>query len=141
MTIPPFLEFETPEEYEKYFLDNYCKKPIDTFDGFTIWFKHTDFFHAFYESSIITHKGEFSKDRASRMSWIKQVLTNKDCILKKGYDKEKKEFTDDRRVTVVFGDYVLIIGINRKKRKGFFITTFVANEETLDKIIRGPDWV
>ena len=77
------------------------------------------------------------------MSWIKLTLEHPQSDLFKGWNKVTKQYDDDRRVSVVFGDFVVVIEVSLKKDgslKGNFITCYVA-DNSIDKIRKSPKWV
>ncbi len=66
--MPDFLELKTLYEYKTYYEENYCKRPIITFDKIPVYFGKDRFEHAFFESSDRRGaKDIFSKIRAKRM--------------------------------------------------------------------------
>ncbi len=67
--VPSFVTLSTPDEYKKYYVEKYCKKGIQTFDGIEVKFYEDQFEHAFYESSnkLKRNKDIFSMDRALRI--------------------------------------------------------------------------
>ena len=144
MSQPPFLILNTPREYKEYYESNYQRETIFTFDGVRIFFKPEKFGHAFYENS--QHKAgakdAFSPERAKRMSWIKLTLEHPQADLFKGWNKATKQYDDDRRVSVVFGDFVVVIQLSLKSDgglKGNFITCYVA-DNSINKIRNSPKW-
>ena len=63
-----------------------------------------------------------------------------------GWDRKRKRHDKHRQVTVVQGNYVVIVAVTGKKR-GRFITAYVADTaarggrpSTIDLIRRGPKW-
>ena len=140
----PFLILNTPREYREFYESNYQRGTIVTFDGVRIFFKPEKFGHAFYENS--QHKAGakdvFSPERAKRMSWIKLTLEHPQADLFKGWNKATKQYDDDRRVSVVFGDFVVVIQLSLKSDgglKGNFITCYVA-DNSINKIRNSPKW-
>lgn len=144
MSQPSFLILNTPREYREYYESNYQRGTVVTFDGVRIFFKPEKFGHAFYENS--QHKAGakdvFSPERAKRMSWIKLTLEHPQSDLFKGWNKATKQYDDDRRVSVVFGDFVVVIQLSLKSDgslKGNFITCYVA-DNSINKIRNSPKW-
>lgn len=71
------------------------------------------------------------------MPWIKETLQDKTAILKKGWDKKKKKYYQDRRVAIVKGNYVVIIRFTGKL-KAKFVTAYEKND--IEKILNNPDF-
>ena len=108
-------------------------------------FYDSNFDHAFYESSVRNgssnkpkSKDIFSPRRAARMMWIKDVLANKEAKMYVGYDSKTKGYTRTKRVSVVKGDYVVVIQLY-KEDQARFITAYVA-DNSISKITSGPEW-
>ena len=55
-----------------------------------------------------------------------------------GYDSKEKGYTRSKRVSVVKGDYVVVIQLY-KEDHARFITAYVA-DNSIEKIIKGPEW-
>lgn len=147
MSYPSLLNFQEQDEYKKYWINNYCKKGIQTFDGITVYFRHQDFEHAFFES-VETKDDTFSRKRAERMDWIAATLRDSTSELFIGWNQKSKKYDDQRRVAIVMGNYVVIVEISKKKpRQAKFVTAFVADTpakpgrpSTIDKIRKSPKW-
>lgn len=144
MSQPPFLILNHPREYREYYESHYQRGTIVTFEGIRIYFKPEKFGHAFYENS--QHKAGakdvFAPERAKRMSWIKLTLEHPNADLFKGWNKATKQYDDDRRVSVVFAEFVVVIQLSLKNDgslKGNFITCYVA-DNSIDKIRNSPKW-
>ncbi len=107
MSVPPLLVLDTPKAYKDYYERHYCRGLVFTVDGVRVYFKPQKFGHAFYENSARRKgpKDEFSIVRAQRMSWIKLTLEHPEARLYQGWNKNKKCFEEDRRVSVVFEKY------------------------------------
>ena len=75
-SVPNSVTLPTPEDYKKYYVEKYCKKGLQTFDGIKVKFYEDQFEHAFYESSnkIKRNKDVFSVDRALRIDWIEYSM-------------------------------------------------------------------
>jgi hypothetical protein len=71
--------------------------------------------------------------------WIKETLQDPTAILKKGWIRERKSYTNSRRVAIVKNNYVVII-VLYAVRRARFITAYEAND-SIDKILDSPDWV
>ena len=132
-------------DFRKLWSDEYCRKLIKTHDGIRVHFYDSNFDHAFFESSVRNGSGNkpkskdvFSPRRAARMMWIKDVLADKDAKMYVGYDSKTKGYTRSKRVSVVKGDYVVVIQLY-KEGHARFITAYVA-ENSIDKITSGPEW-
>ena len=139
MPYPPLIHYETEAQYRSHFERVYCLKEIVTFDGIAVRFKKNDFEHAFYESSS-TKDDTFSHGRAQRIDWIKAALEDPKSERYLGWDNKRKRYDRRRRVALVMGNYVVVIGIN-SKGKGRFITAFVADSSrTVHMIRQNPAW-
>ena len=135
----------TEEELRRIWAEEYCRKVIKTHDGIRVHFYDSNFDHAFYESSVRNgssnkpkSKDIFSPRRAARMMWIKDVLADKEAKMYVGYDSKIKGYTRSKRVSVVKGDYVVVIQLY-KEDQARFITAYVA-DNSIDKIKSGPEW-
>ncbi len=125
--------------------EEYCRKVIKTHDGIRVHFYDSNFDHAFYESSVRNGGGNkpkskdiFSPRRAARIMWIKDVLADKTAKMYVGYDSKVKEYSRAKRVSVVKGDYVVVIQFY-KEAEARFITAYVA-DNSIDKITSSPEW-
>ena len=135
----------TESDFRKLWSEEYCRKLIKTHDGIRVHFYDSNFDHAFFESSVRNGSGNkpkskdvFSPRRAARMMWIKGVLGDKDAKMYVGYDSKEKGYSKTTRVSVVKGDYVVVIQIY-KDHEARFITAYVA-DNSIDKITSGPEW-
>jgi len=141
--MPPLLTLADEAAYRQHFIQTYCRGVITTHDGMRVYFRNQDFGHAFFESS--GRRGEndvFSPVRAQRMGWIAAALAdpNADCF--QGWNKRRKCYDPIRRVTVVIDDFVVVIGISRKRDgnlKANFITCYQA-DNSIGKIRQSPLW-
>lgn len=124
------------EEYKKIYCDR--TRPICTHDGITVKFFEDKFKHAFYDS-VITKDDTFSRERAERLTWIKDVLQDPSSLLLAGYDKAGNCYDHTNRVAVVKHDYVVIVWMKDKKNAKF-ITAFKATN-SIRKILKSPPWV
>ena len=141
--MPPSLVFyDTEEEYQQHYETHYCHKIIHTFDKVRVYFPKRTFAHAFYESANrrARDKSVFSRMRAERIDWIKIALNDPTAELYAGWLRDKKQYTHNRRVTVIYGDYVIVLRWNVKKGSTTFITAYVAQGTTISKIRRSPKW-
>ena len=138
---PSFVTLSTQDEYKKYYVEKYCKKGIQTFDGIEVKFYEDQFEHAFYESSnkLRQNKDVFSLNRALRIDWIEYVLKNPKAELHLGWDRDKKRYNKDRRVAIISPEnYVVIIRIN-SNNTAKFITAYYA-DNSANKIRKMPLW-
>ena len=135
----------TEADLRRIWSEEYCRKVIKTHDGIRVHFYDSNFDHAFYESSVRNgsrnkpkSKDVFSSQRAARMMWIKDVLADKDAKMYVGYDSKTKGYSRSKRVSVVKGDYVVVIQLY-KEAQAKFITAYVA-DNSISKITNGPEW-
>jgi hypothetical protein len=137
----PLVYYQTHGEYRAHFERIYCQGPITTFDGIAVRFRKSSFGHCFYESTKRTHeKDKFSVVRAERIDWIRTALLDPDAELYIGWDGKNKRFSRSRRVTLVAGNYLVVIRLNGPKTAQF-VTAYVADSpSTLEKIKRTPKW-
>ena len=141
MEYPPFIYYETQTEYEDHFNKIYCRGPIDTFDGIRVRFRKSDFYHCFFESSKRNKiKDKFSIKRAEKIDWIKATLQDYNADLRVGWDSESKNYKLNRRVAIVRGSYVVIVQIKNDMKEAKFITAFIAENDSLQRILSGPKW-
>jgi hypothetical protein len=137
---PPLLKMATEADYRRHYEKKYCVNPIFTFDGISVRFRKQRFGHCFFESSKRnTIKDMFSVIRAERMDWIEQALNDPNADLYVGWDKKRKRYDPQSRVSVVVGNYVVIIRI-KSANSAEFVTAYVADPPTLAKIKSGPKW-
>ena len=137
-----FLIFNTPEEYREYFIDKYCNSEIYSYDGMRVRFYPDQFEHAFYESKNYKKrdKSVFSYERAKRMPWIKYALNNEKTEVYIGWDRDKKRYNRDRRVTIITPEnYVVVLNIIDNKNAKF-ITAYIASKTNAEKIRSAPKW-
>ena len=135
----------TESDLRRIWSEEYCRKVVKTHDGIRVHFYDSNFDHAFYESSVRNgsrnkpkSKDIFSFRRAARMMWIKDVLDDEDAKMYVGYDSKAKGYTHSKRVSVVKGDYVVVIQIYKENHANF-ITAYVA-DNSINKITNGPEW-
>ncbi len=136
------INLATEEEYRAKYIESYCdfKKPIYTHDGIHVKFFPERFDHAFFESQNwkAGDKSIFSNVRAQRMLWIKEALQDKSAILYEGWDKIEKKYKKDNRVSVVCGDYVVVLWL-QKPKVAKFLTAYKA-DNSIGMITAGPIW-
>lgn len=144
MGLPPLVHYSTEMEYRVHFERVYCSEPIITFDGIYVMFSKTRFDHCFFESSRRDgSKDRFSLVRAERIDWIKATLQHPEAELYQGWDKAKRRHDPTHRVSVVYGDYVVVIRVRKKmggKLTAEFRTAYVA-DNSIGKIRSSPKWV
>ena len=135
----------TEADFRKMWSEEYCRQVIKTHDGIRVHFYDSNFDHAFFESSVRNgssnkpkSKDKFSPRRAARMMWIKDVLADQNAKMYMGYDSKTKGYSQTKRVSVVKGDYVVVIQIY-KENEARFITAYVA-DNSIGKITSGPVW-
>lgn len=144
MPAPPLLELDSVKEYRDYYERQYCRGTIITADGIRVYFRPQKFGHAFYENSQRRKgpKDEFSFVRAQRMSWIRLTLEHPDAQLYMGWNKDARNFEEDRRLSVVYEDFVVIIELSidfKGSLKANFVTCYQA-DQSMAKIRQSPPW-
>ncbi len=76
-----------------------------------------------------------------RMDWIKIALTDPLSDLRYGWDNKHKCIDTQRRVAIVYQDYVVIITIiDRLQKKAEFLTAFPIDALTKKKILMSKKW-
>lgn len=141
---PPLLELDGPADYRKHYERNYCRAEIYTADGVRVYFKPQKFGHAFYDNSQRRKgpKDEFSPERAQRMDWIRATLESPDARLYQGWNKKVRCFEEDRRVSVVYENFVVVIEFSLNKHgnlKANFVTCYAA-DNSIGRIRQSPLW-
>lgn len=144
MTAPPLLLLNTATEYRDYYENNYCRATIVTFDGFRVFFKATTFGHAFYKNSQGKQgaKDAICPIRCQRMGWVKHTLVNPNAQLYMGWNKAQKVLEENRRVSVVYEDFVVVIELslnNKGELKANFVTCYQA-DISIGAIKSSPTW-
>lgn len=142
--MPPLLILNDIHEYRVYYEQNYCRAVVTTADGIRVYFKPQKFGHAFYENSQRRKgpKDKFSQQRAERMSWIKLTLEHPETTLYMGWNKDSRCYEENRRVSIVHGDFVVVVELSinlRNELKGNFVTCYVA-DKSIQKIMSSPLW-
>ena len=141
--LPDFVFLKTEKDYQKYFEEKYCKKTILTFDKIPVKFYSDQFKHAFYESSNrkTRNKDVFSYNRAIRIDWIEYVLKNPLSELHLGWDRDKKEYNCERRVSIISPEnYVVVIRINDNHTAKYITSYYADSNNTVKKIKNTPKW-
>jgi hypothetical protein len=147
MDYPPLLSLPSEEVYRQHYEKVYCRETIRTFDGIEVRFSISRFSHCFFESTKRNKvKDYFSIKRAERMDWIKVALQDSEAERYQGWDKSRKRYDKSRRVTIVMGNYVIVIALT-SATAAKFITAYVADTtapkgqlSTIEKIRSGPIW-
>jgi len=140
---PDLLQLSSEAHYKAYFEAKYCSGPIMTFDGIPVFFSKSKFGHAFFES---TRRGGvkdlFSTARAERMNWIEYALQEVTATRHQGWNSQERKYDPTRQVTVVVGDFVVIIRMIMKRDgslKAEFVTCYQA-DNSIGKIRMSPLW-
>ena len=138
---PALLSLADESAYRSHFENLYCRGAVMTHDGMTVRFRKSDFDHCFYESTRRNRvKDQFSQLRAERMEWIAVALQDAAAQRFQGWDRDTRKYDKNRRVTLVCGNYVVVIGIS-SPTSARFITAYVADTPgTLAKIKTSPQW-
>lgn len=127
------------EDFKEIWKTEYCAAPIETFDGVMVHFYEDMFEHVFFESAdrIQGDKSILSLNRLEKILWIKAALQDPDAILKTGWDKSTKSYFDNRRISIVKGNYVVVIRFT-----GFLKAKLVTAYEKNDiaNILSSPDF-
>ncbi|WP_295810963.1 hypothetical protein [uncultured Nitratireductor sp.] len=141
--MPPLLKLADQAAYRTHFERTLCQGGIVTHDGIPVFFRKSEFDHAFFESSDRRGANDvFSLDRAMRMDWIPAALAdpNADCF--QGWNSKKRCHDSTRRVAVVIDDFVIVIGIWQRRDRSLranFITCYQA-DKSIWKIRQSPRW-
>jgi hypothetical protein len=139
---PPLLTLADEAAYRVRFEAIYCTGAVTTFDGIAVRFHKRDFDHCFFESSQRNRiKDSFSQLRAERLEWIAVALQDATADRFQGWDRDSKTYDKTRRVTLVCGNYVVVIALTEAK-SARFITAYVADTpSTLAKLKTSPRWM
>lgn len=141
--VPPALvHYLTDDQYRAHYERRYCSAVIHTFDGLRVYFAKQQFDDAFFESANrkARDKSVFSSARAERIDWIRAALEDPAAELYQGWDRDKKKVDSGRRITLVFGSYVVVLKVRSNRGSATFITAYVADPATIGKIRSGPRW-
>jgi hypothetical protein len=87
-------------------------------------------------------KDTLSRARLERVDWIRATLTNPKANLYCGWDKQLRRVDRDRRVAVVYEEFVVVIDVHQKLDRTYtarFVTAFVA-DKSIGKIRGMPRW-
>lgn len=143
MKPPPRLLSGSIEDYRSHFENDYCHKPLITFDDMPVYFRKKDFDHCMFESTRRDgSKNLFSKVRAERIDWIRATLQNSKAELYQGWDRRRRRPYPDYRVAVAYEHFVVVIRTSLDKRGGVkaTFTTAYSADKSIDKIRRMPRW-
>ena len=138
---PPLLKLGDEAAYRARFEVIYCAGAVTTFDGIRVRFQKRDFDHCFFESSQRNRiKDTFSQLRAERLEWIAVALQDAAADRFQGWDRDTKTYDKTRRVTLVCGNYVVVIALTGAT-SARFLTAYVADtQNTLAKLKTSPKW-
>ena len=138
---PPLLKLVDEAVYRARFEEIYCAGAVMTFDGIAVRFQKRDFDHCFFESSQRNRiKDTFSQLRAERLEWIAVALQDAAAERFQGWDRDTKTYDKTRRVTLVCGNYVVVIALTGAT-SARFLTAYVADTpRTLAKLKTSPKW-
>ena len=85
-------------------------------------------------------KDQFSVLRAERIDWIGEALQDPTAELYAGWDRKRKKHDYRRRVTIVVGNYVVVIRLTGVS-SAVFVTAYVADSRsTIERIRKSPRW-
>lgn len=140
---PELVNYITETEYRQHYESIYSRGIHHTFDGFRVFFSKQQFNDAFFESANrrARDKSIFSRQRAERIDWIGTALREATSELYAGWDRNKKQINKARRVCLVYGDYVVVLQVNRAKQTANFITVYIADQHMIASIRQNPRWV
>lgn len=139
MALPPLVHYATEQEYRDHYKRELCRRPVFSFDGIRIFFDPSRFEHAFYEGK---RKDRFAPVRAQRIDWVRTTLEAPQADLYQGYIKATNCYVPDRRVSVVYGDFVVIVSLRLDRAgqlSGKFVTCYEA-DNSIGKIRQAPRW-
>lgn len=144
MNLPALRNFLSEDDCRQYYINNYCKADIKTFDGIGVRFYEDTFEHAFYtrtQKNWKAPKDHFAAERGERIDWIKAILEDPTIVPRKGYDKARRSYDNSRRVTFLApNNYVVVIYINNKGEGKFVTAYLVDNAITAQKLRNAPLW-
>lgn len=141
---PSLLEYKTAQEYQEHYKAQFCKQKIVTADGMQVYFSEGRFWHAFCTRDEKGKKTDFSFERAKYINWIRPTLEQPNAILWQGWNSDKQYYEPDRRVSIVYQGFIVVIQIKMKKDgflKADFITAFYDKKgNAVAKINNAPIW-
>ena len=125
--------------------DEYCDKtkPIITFDNIVVSFYANMFDHCFYESANrkARDKSVLSLNRLEKIMWIKDTLQDPTALLKQGWDRDQKKYSNNRRVAFVKNNYIVVIRLTKQNRATFVTAYELQDKENASKINTSPEWI
>lgn len=138
---PPLLKLADQSAYRARFEALYCQGEIVAFDGIRVRFRKADFDHCFFESSQRNRvKDAFSILRAEHLEWIQVALQDGAAVRYVGWDRDTKSYDKHRRVTLVCGNYLVVIALTGTSTAKF-VTAYVADTpSSLQRIKASPKW-
>ena len=142
MPVPNLLTLHDEKAYLNHYQKTLCRERIITHDGIRVYFKPQKFWHAFYIRNAAGKKAIFSPKRAQYMDWIRPTLGDSNADLRQGWNNDTKKVDQERRVAVVYEDFVVIVEMKltaESKLKAEFVTAFFA-DESIDLILQAPVW-
>lgn len=142
--MPPLLKLSDTTQYRAHYEQTLCQGGVYTHDGIPVYFKKEDFDHAFFESTLRNgiKDSVLSITRAERMDLISATLMDSAADRFQGWNKKQACYDPTRCVSVVHGEFVVVIRISKKKDnslKANFVTCYVA-DNSINKIRRSPPW-
>jgi hypothetical protein len=143
--VPPLLLLEHEADYRQHFYTTYCNGEINTHDGIRVYFRTEDFDHAFFESTMRdgVKDATLSKVRAERMNWIASTLADPASDRFQGWLKKEQRYDPTRCVSVVHGDFVVVLRFGKRKDASLranFVTCYEA-DNSIGKIRQSPLWI
>jgi len=138
------------EKYREVCIENYVRDAegneiiIKDWNGNRVRFDPRSFNHAFsassnYKLSAGVHDIDFSKERARRILWIKEVLTASAGTIQRLHQRRKDSRGDERkrRVLLVAEEkYVVVLQEKEKTGDLEFLSAFPADRSYIQKIQR-----
>lgn len=136
------VSYPDESDYRSHFARVYCAGTVATHDGIEVRFRKSQFDHCFFESSKRDGtKDTFSTKRAERIDWIVATLQDPTAHLLAGWDQRTRTYDHTRRVTLVKGNYVVVIAL-KSKTEADFVTAYVMDTPaSLAKLTKAPRWV
>ena len=130
------------QHFRKLWAEVYCEQQIYTFDNIEVKFYANMFDHCFYESADRKKKDKsiLSYNRLEKILWIKDALEDPDAIIKQGWVNKEKRYDSKRRVTIVKGNYIVVILVYSVKKARFITAYEVNDEKNLELIKNSPNW-
>lgn len=143
MTAPALLMLPDEAAYQAEYECQLCLGVVTTHDGIRVYFERHAFGHAFYVTPMGGGtKGALCPDRSQRLTWIAPTLQTANADLYQGYDSKKKVYVPNRRVAVMWDNFVVVTQLTQRKDgalKGKFVTCYKA-DNSIGKIRTSPAW-